>query len=184
MLMSNIDANAIVDETISVLDDVQSAIEEKGVDVPASTPASDYDDKIRVISVGGGEQIYGFDGVIELDTPFEPNKGYHFPIDIIGIYKVIERHGEVITNGILFVDNDYGIDQMYFDRTAHYHRDGDIYRVYFGDESGWECHWEKISVSQHEFEKAVGDIETALDNIIAIQNSLLTPTQVIGGDVE
>ena len=55
--------------------------------------------------------------------------------------------------------------------------------------------WEKISISQYDFNKAtkgfitqdnlstaIGDIETALDNIIAIQNSLLT--QAIGGDVE
>ena len=51
--MSEIDANAIVDEAISVLDETEAAIEEKGVNVPEGTPASEYDDFIRQISGGG-----------------------------------------------------------------------------------------------------------------------------------
>lgn len=51
--MSEINANAIADDVISVLDDIESSIEEKGVDIPSTTPASDYDDKIREIKAGG-----------------------------------------------------------------------------------------------------------------------------------
>lgn len=54
-----IDANAVADETISVLDDIEIAIEEKGVDISDATPASDYDDAIRTIPNGGNvDQSY------------------------------------------------------------------------------------------------------------------------------
>jgi hypothetical protein len=50
--MNEIDANAIVDQTIADLDAIESAIEEKGVDVPEDTPTSEYGDKVRGIISG------------------------------------------------------------------------------------------------------------------------------------
>jgi hypothetical protein len=50
------EANEIVDKAISDLDDIETAIEEKGVDVADGTPTSNYDDNIRAIS-GGGDSV-------------------------------------------------------------------------------------------------------------------------------
>lgn len=50
--MSEIDANAVVNQTIAELDAIEAAIEEQGVEVPTETPVSEYDDKIRSISKG------------------------------------------------------------------------------------------------------------------------------------
>lgn len=50
------EANEIVDKAISDLDDIETAIEEKGVDVADGTPTSNYDDKIKAIP-GGGDSV-------------------------------------------------------------------------------------------------------------------------------
>ena len=58
-----------------------------------------------------------------------------------------------------------------------------------GEEGGEWKDWEDVFVDKSKFDDAMGDIETSLDTIIAMQNSLIAPTQVTpaqetGGDTE
>lgn len=49
------EVNNIVNQAISDLDEIENAIEQKGVDIPDGTPTSEYDEKIgRIVGDGGG----------------------------------------------------------------------------------------------------------------------------------
>lgn len=52
------DMEAVVKQAISDFDDIQAAIEEKGVEVPYGTDTSEYGNKIRGIPSGTVDQAY------------------------------------------------------------------------------------------------------------------------------
>lgn len=57
--MSEIDANAVVDQAIADLDAIEAAIEEQGVEVEGDTPTNEYGKKILAIPKGGDvDQAY------------------------------------------------------------------------------------------------------------------------------
>ena len=60
----------------------------------------------------------------------------------------------------------YGDDFDYFGVDLYWYKDGAVYHKRNGDEEGLDNEWTKISVSQTDLDKAIGDIETSLENII------------------
>lgn len=115
--------------------------------------------------------------VIELNERFDPDTSPYLCADFgwEGTYKVVEKYDDAIIESTLYVHRIYGNDVQWYDHAEYLYREGEVFRIMYGDECGWESTWEKISVSQGDIkgfatktdlEDAIGDIETSLENII------------------
>lgn len=111
---------------------------------------NDFDDTLK-------EKVENdtFAGVIELNEEFNPDKTPVFlaTFGSKGTYKVIERFGDEIVKSTLYVCRKYGTNADYFDYEEYLYRKGEVYFNCFGDESGYENTWDKISVSQADIER-------------------------------
>ena len=122
-----------------------------------------------------------FDGIITVrGNPLETEVLNQSEYSVRGVYKVnyfvsIDDYTTLGYVGLLIVEDeststdDYTEDmllQTFITNRGIYHR-----RSYADSWSDWQ-EWEKITVSQYDFDKAIGNIETALDNILLIQDEL------------
>lgn len=99
------------------------------------------------------------------------------------VYYDVDTYGASYTDGLYKAKNGFVIQSVasysesssYYGVEQYWYTEGEVYYRHLGDEGGWENEWEKISVSQDDIKdfatktdlnKAIGDIETSLENII------------------
>lgn len=135
------------------------------------------DSGVSASGSGGGNDgadTYTFDvsiskeGVVTTDTTYEEIESAYNEGKLI--ICMVEYASNTLIVPLSIYDNIRFIFKMFYDN-AHM----DLECVALDPGYAWNVYKTDI-VTQEEFDKAIGDIETALDNIIAIQN------EVIGGE--
>lgn len=178
--MNETNANEIVDEAIAVLDDIEMAIKEKGVDVSEDTPSSDYDDKIRSIPSGDiaidqtykptSENAQSGKAVAEAVTAVEDKIG-----DIETLNTPTEK---ILVNAINYIKThceEASYEAFNLAATVEM-RVGWLIELNTIDKTNTVAAINELVGNIDSLGTQMGDIDTALDNIIAMQNSY------IGGD--
>lgn len=180
------DIETVVNQAISDFDNIEAAIKEMGVDVPIGTDTSEYGDKIRSI-----ERKAGQDGFSPIATVTPTDNGAKISItDINGTTEATIRNGVDGVNGKDGENGKDGVDGKdgytpqkgidYFDGTnGKDGKDGtngldgkDGYTPIKGVDYFTET--DKAELIAEIENSVVGDIDTALDELHAYAQALVT----------